>query len=73
MRKLKLMIITNALKISFIKKWYIGNEILKNPPTVFFKADSSVENISFINTTCKLEKGIRVKDCTFETTYKYPF
>lgn len=57
--------------IPFFKKWYIGNEILKNPPTVTMK-NGKMEGLSFTNVTCKIKKGDFVKNCDFETTYNFP-
>lgn len=40
-------------KVGFVKRWYIGNELLKNPATVSVDNNSIVSNVTFINVTLK--------------------
>lgn len=59
-----------VFKIGFIKKWYIGNELLKNPPTVYANTGCDVENMTFINVTLKTMNDNKVINNTFKSTLK---
>ena len=59
-----------VFKIGFIKKWYIGNELLKNPPTVYVNTGGDVENMTFINVTLKTTNDNKIINNTFKNTLK---
>lgn len=59
-----------VFKIGFIKKWYIGHELLKNPPTVYANTGSVVENMIFTNVNLKGMNDNKIKDSIFVNTLK---
>ena len=59
-----------VFKIGFIKKWYIGHELLKNPPTVYTKTSNNVENMIFTNVTLKAMNDNKIINNTFKSTLK---
>ena len=58
-----------VFKVPFIKKYYIGNEILKNPPTVT-AAGKDIEELSFTNTKLVVIGESSVRNNVFINTMK---
>ena len=56
-------------KIGFIKKWYIGNEMLKNPPTVIASEGSVINSLVLTNVTLRMKNG-EIKNSSFINTIK---
>ena len=59
-----------VFKIGFIKKWYIGNELLKNPPAIYTNTGDDVENMTFINVTLKTMNNNKITNNIFRSTLK---
>ena len=53
--KIKTFFLKLIFKIGFIKKWYIGNEYLKNPPSIQMLSDSVIKNIVITNAEVRIE------------------
>ena len=68
MYKAKKKVITFVINIPFIKRWYIGNEYLKNPPTVTTSEHGVVDSMHFVNVTLIPKSYTTVTNNTFEST-----
>jgi hypothetical protein len=55
-------------KIGFIKKWYIGNEYLKNPPTVVLWG--RLDGAEITNVTTSLLDDAEMSNCSHKSTLK---
>lgn len=68
--KIKKTFWKSVFKIGFIKKWYIGNELLKNPSTVYANKGGDIENMTFTNVTLKAMNDNKIINNTFKNTLK---
>lgn len=59
-----------VFKIGFIKKWYIGSELFRNPPTVYVNTGGDVENMTFVNVHLKAMNDNRIANNIFKNTLK---
>lgn len=68
--KLKKMFYKSVFKISIIKKWYIGHELLKNMPSVNIPEGIDVDGLEFQNTIVKLNGNNHLSNCELKNTVK---
>lgn len=68
--KIKEIFYKSIFKIGFIKKWYIGNEFLKNPPVIKTKVGAVTEGMEFTNVTFIPDMDNKIVNCTFINTLK---
>jgi hypothetical protein len=68
--KLKNVFYKLIFKIGFVKKWYIGNEMLKNPPTVIPNDGHDVVNMTFINVCLNAKYNNKISNNIFKNTLK---
>lgn len=70
MEKIKEIFWKNIFKIGFFKKWYIGNEYVKNTPTVYINESKEIEGITFVNVTLRMSEDSKLNNCTVKSTLK---
>ena len=70
MYKLRKRFLKFIFSISVIKKWYIGHELLKNPPNITVE-NTVLDGVNITNTTVSLNNNSGIHNAKVINTLKY--